>query len=262
MNEQQLAAVKQALEALEKADSRDGYLTYITEIEALHSIIRQDAMHRLAEESRTSGLRLDDWDKIGCVNHDCDQCKAVLAPFDEGFVGTWLEMGAPETFKNVTVKDMLIALQYFSAAQPAPVKCWCHKCNEHNTINGLPFSMTQMILCPECGNKRCPKASDHQLDCTGSNEPNQPGSVYTAPQPVPVKTYSDGKPWPVAPVPNGPYSAPIKELWPVAPKPWVGLSEKEVEAYDSWADFQVGCGRQTLFDMVRDIEAKLKEKNT
>ena len=67
--------------------------------------------------------------------------------------------------------------------------------------------------------------------------------LYTAPQPVPVKTYHDGKPW------------------PVAPKPWVGLSEKEVEAYDSWADFQVGCGRQTLFDMVRDIEAKLKEKN-
>jgi hypothetical protein len=64
-----------------------------------------------------------------------------------------------------------------------------------------------------------------------------------APQPVPVKTYSGGKPW------------------PVAPKPWVGLSEKEVEAYDSWADFQVGCGRQTLFDMVRDIETKLKGKN-
>jgi NAD-dependent dihydropyrimidine dehydrogenase PreA subunit len=48
----------------------------------------------------------------------------------------------------------------------------------------------------------------------------------------------------------------------VIPRPWVGLSEKEVEAYDSWADFQVGCGRQTLFDMVRDIEAKLKGKNT
>jgi hypothetical protein len=47
----------------------------------------------------------------------------------------------------------------------------------------------------------------------------------------------------------------------VIPRPWVGLTETEVEAYDSWADFQVGCGRQTLFDMVRDIEAKLKEKN-
>ena len=48
---------------------------------------------------------------------------------------------------------------------------------------------------------------------------------------------------------------------PAAQKPWVGLSEEEVEAYDDWADFQVGCGRQTLFDMVRNIEAKLKEKN-
>jgi hypothetical protein len=47
----------------------------------------------------------------------------------------------------------------------------------------------------------------------------------------------------------------------VIPRPWVGLTETEVEAYDSWADFQVGCGRQTLFDMVRDIEAKLKGKN-
>jgi hypothetical protein len=47
----------------------------------------------------------------------------------------------------------------------------------------------------------------------------------------------------------------------VIPRPWVGLTETEVEAYDSWADFQVGCGRQTLFDMVRNIEAKLKEKN-
>jgi hypothetical protein len=82
-----------------------------------------------------------------------------------------------------------------------------------------------------------------------------------AAQPAPVKTYHDFEPLPVAPVPDGPYSAPIKELWPVAPKPWVGLTEEEVEAYDSWADFQVGCGRQTLFDMVRNIEAKLKEKN-
>jgi hypothetical protein len=47
----------------------------------------------------------------------------------------------------------------------------------------------------------------------------------------------------------------------VIPRPWVGLTDEEVEAYDSWADFQVGCGRQTLFDMVRAIEAKLKEKN-
>ena len=48
----------------------------------------------------------------------------------------------------------------------------------------------------------------------------------------------------------------------VIERPWVGLTDEEVEAYYDWADFQVGCGRQTLFDMVRDIDAKLKEKNT
>lgn len=36
-----------------------------------------------------------------------------------------------------------------------------------------------MIVCPDCGNKRCPRASDHRLPCSGSNEPGQPGSIYS-----------------------------------------------------------------------------------
>lgn len=35
-----------------------------------------------------------------------------------------------------------------------------------------------MILCPDCGCKRCPKASYHGHACTGSNDSRQPGSVY------------------------------------------------------------------------------------
>lgn len=51
-------------------------------------------------------------------------------------------------------------------------RCWCYKCR--------PVTMTdmRMVLCPLCGNKRCPHASDHELQCTQSNEPGQPGSVY------------------------------------------------------------------------------------
>jgi hypothetical protein len=68
MNEQQLAAVKQALEALKecRCDPRLKYEHpfYDKVITDLEQAIAQDAMHRLAEESRTSGLRLDDWDKI------------------------------------------------------------------------------------------------------------------------------------------------------------------------------------------------------
>lgn len=65
--------------------------------------------------------------------------------------------------------------------------CVCHRCiREHNIKAGtgedwfsqLPYSSTYMVHCPDCGNKRCPKASDHKLDCTGSNEPGQAGSVY------------------------------------------------------------------------------------
>lgn len=36
-----------------------------------------------------------------------------------------------------------------------------------------------MVLCPECGNKRCPRATDHLNACTRSNEPGQPGSAYS-----------------------------------------------------------------------------------
>lgn len=35
-----------------------------------------------------------------------------------------------------------------------------------------------MMLCSTCGNKRCPKAANHENACTGSNEPGQPGSNY------------------------------------------------------------------------------------
>ncbi len=38
--------------------------------------------------------------------------------------------------------------------------------------------MTHMVLCSECGNKRCPHANDHRHACTHSNEPGQHGSAY------------------------------------------------------------------------------------
>jgi hypothetical protein len=74
-------------------------------------------------------------------------------------------------------------------------------------------------------------------------------------QPVPLKTYHDFEPLPVAPVPNGPYSAPIKELWPVAPKPWAGLTDGDVKEIREQCDSIV-----TLY-AIKVIEAKLREKN-
>jgi hypothetical protein len=37
---------------------------------------------------------------------------------------------------------------------------------------------SHFIVCLTCGNKRCPKSTDHALDCTNSNEPGQAGSRY------------------------------------------------------------------------------------
>jgi hypothetical protein len=79
-----------------------------------------------------------------------------------------------------------------------------------------------------------------------------------------VKTYHDFEPLPVAPVPDGPYSAPIKELWPVASKPWVGLTDEEIVAIVREAARGAAIKRDgsTSERIARAIETKLKEKNT
>lgn len=63
--------------------------------------------------------------------------------------------------------------EYDAMVKAAP-KC----CIKHfsEAANGEP--MTFMMLCKTRGNKRCPKATDCGLECTGSNEPGQVGSVY------------------------------------------------------------------------------------
>lgn len=62
-----------------------------------------------------------------------------------------------------------------SAPQPpAEAQCWCIACRPQ-TLDDMRF-----VVCPDCGNKRCPRANDHRHACTNSNEPGQPGSAYPA----------------------------------------------------------------------------------
>jgi len=51
--------------------------------------------------------------------------------------------------------------------------CDCWQC-----VSDRKEHSTHMILCDICGNKRCPHASNHRLDCTHSNATGQNGSVY------------------------------------------------------------------------------------
>jgi hypothetical protein len=143
--------------------------------------------------------------KIGCVNHDCDQCKAVQEPLSE------LEKDAA---------NLLFALH----------DAWPYV-HGHCTIESKKKAIQALMV-------------KH-----GDFADLQP----TAPQPVPVKTYHDGKPW------------------PVAPKPWVGLTDEEMEK------LSVENGKATFlnddeetdilwfdgdcFALLKAAEAKLKEKN-
>ena len=77
--------------------------------------------------------------------------------------------------------QMLEALE--TAAAIDAELCQCHRCldqRDARTVSGQPIFEAIMILCPTCGNKRCPHASDHNLACTNSNMPGQRGSLYTS----------------------------------------------------------------------------------
>lgn len=54
--------------------------------------------------------------------------------------------------------------------------CFCESCWQPGTGGSMCWPM---FLCDTCGNKRCPRATHHDNECTGSNEPGQPGSSYT-----------------------------------------------------------------------------------
>lgn len=58
-------------------------------------------------------------------------------------------------------------------------KCGCVRCvtDRKEMLGSLPLTACRMIVCPICGNKRCPKASDHRFKCTNSNASGQVGVV-------------------------------------------------------------------------------------
>lgn len=72
---------------------------------------------------------------------------------------------------------------------------------------------SRMIVCPQCGNKRCPKASDDRFECSGSNEPGQIGvAALSASPPTWVAGSVEGQSAPSVPPGQAPYGLPIETV--------------------------------------------------
>ena len=63
-------------------------------------------------------------------------------------------------------------------AQMVVKDCWCTTCRPI-TIADMRF-----VVCPDCGNKRCPKAHNHTNPCTNSNATGQKGSSWEHVKPL------------------------------------------------------------------------------
>jgi hypothetical protein len=241
MNEQQLAAVKLALEALEEVAARtgarwaleQGYAGHLEAITAIKQAIAQDALDKKAENARELGLSYDDEPKIGCVNHDCDKCKAVQEPVAQSLkdaVFTVIEgFNIPHDVRKI------LESAYYNAppaAQPAPVQepvAWV-PVTETLLNEQHPWLYKTMWIAMKDGrvltgryewrqgrnpDRFYPDGAGDEWAYDASHvmplqAPAHPSTTPPGAQPAPVKTYHDGKPW------------------PVQPKPWMGLTADEM----------------------------------
>lgn len=79
--------------------------------------------------------------------------------------------------------DVDLQIAGYPIVTGGPKNCWCLTCWPMDMI-GDPSSV-RMALCPDCGNKRCPRANCCENACTGSNEIGQPGSSWEHVKPFP-----------------------------------------------------------------------------
>ena len=94
-----------------------------------------------------------------------DPTKVIISFTDEG-----LGHGAEAHFREIVNSSTNNCRENAETS----TKCWCR------TYHPVTISDMRFVVCPECGNKRCPHANDHRNACTGSNEPGQEGSAYPA----------------------------------------------------------------------------------
>ncbi len=125
--------------------------------------IWSSSTHPLTQDDEMKDFAWDIW----------NACRAAMLQGAEPVTTAYKLRDAVETIRNsgiaIDAEKILAECDAFNAPD-----CWCRTCR--------PVTMTDMrfVVCPDCGNKRCPHANDHRHECTGSNEPGQEGSAYPA----------------------------------------------------------------------------------
>ena len=111
-----------------------------------------------------------------------DQAKVVgalaLPVSVAGFAAVCDDMAAKYGQGLVVSQPVGAYMLFVTAGSGDPARCWCDGCDGQRRIVLAAVGRTaalraRMIVCPDCGNKRCPRAACHALECTGSNEPGQ-----------------------------------------------------------------------------------------
>lgn len=190
---------EQLLKRLEEQMSSARYaLGFVQDSEILRDIEMDLRLAEIARASLTAepigAFHISDQQ----VEGTSDYIKDGEWPIDNGVIEVYTAPPAPEPMKDHQIRELVndlrdIAVEYHGTQQlreriartvrsamlqagnsPVAQDCWCRTCR--------PVTMSDMrfVVCPECGNKRCPHANDHRNACTGSNEPGQVGSAYPA----------------------------------------------------------------------------------
>ncbi|WP_017693173.1 hypothetical protein [Enterobacter hormaechei] len=107
----------------------------------------------------------------GCAewyNRALDDCRAAMLQGAE-------HAESPTTMQTSPALDSSPKIAESPSGNSSVIPdCSCRTCRPV-TISDMRF-----VVCPDCGNKRCPHANDHRQACTVSNEPGQEGSAYPA----------------------------------------------------------------------------------
>jgi hypothetical protein len=110
----------------------------------------------------------EDWPEYDLRSIDSDQASGDSVICPQQFLTVGIGWCKNECGRHLGIKDDKVMCR--------KGECNCYDCIGDREAEGVVFRT--MCTCTTCGNKRCPKATDHNLECSGSNEPNQEGSIY------------------------------------------------------------------------------------